>query len=134
MEEESRKETETADFERKRKEAEDLAEAKTAKNRAKRQKKKERAKAKPSEKGGAGEGGGQGGTSEAPLKKRRLVNGKELVFRRPGEESDEEEEGAARAQAGAEEPESADEAGPQPETEETPRIVSEQRIIIHEDD
>lgn len=27
-----------------------------------------------------------------PLKKRRLVNGKELVFRRPGEGSDDEDE------------------------------------------
>ncbi len=30
---------------------------------------------------------------EAPFKKRRLVNGKEVVFRRPGEDSDEEDGG-----------------------------------------
>jgi len=62
------------------------AEAKTAKNRAKRQKKKERAKGiKPAEGGGKATG-----ASEQSLKKRRVVNGKELVFRKPGEESDEE--------------------------------------------
>jgi hypothetical protein len=34
-------------------------------------------------------------TSEAPLKKRRLVNGTELVFKRPGEDSDDDDEGGA---------------------------------------
>ena len=83
-----------AEFERKRKEAEELANAKTSKNRAKRQKKKERSKTK----GSAGEGGseshtieGDGNRTDLPLKKRRLVNGKELVFRQPGVESDEEQ-------------------------------------------
>ena len=83
-----------AEFERKRREADRLAEEKTLKNRAKRQKKKERSKAKES----VGEGGseshateGDANRTDAPLKKRRLVNGKELVFRQPGMESDEEE-------------------------------------------
>ncbi|KAF9227416.1 DUF1168-domain-containing protein [Gyrodon lividus] len=135
MEEQSRKEEETAEFEQKRKEAEDLAEAKTAKNRAKRHKKKERAKAKPSDK--AGDGGGQGGTSEAPLKKRRLVNGKELVFMKQGEESDEEEGEEPHGPCpGAEEFRSADGdgSGPQATVEEVARIATDQRITIHEDD
>ncbi|KIJ18767.1 hypothetical protein PAXINDRAFT_110390 [Paxillus involutus ATCC 200175] len=133
MEEESRKEAETTEFERKRKEAEDLSEAKTAKNRAKRQKKKDRAKAKPSEKAGAGESNGQGsGTSEAPLKKRRLVNGKELVFRKQGEESDEE----GQEPHSLEEFHSADdnEPGLQITAEEAARIATERRITFHEDD
>lgn len=124
MEDEARIESETAEFERRRKEAEDTAEAKTAKNRAKRQKKKERAKVKPSDKGD-----GNDGTQEAPLKKRRLVNGKELVFRKPGEESDEEE---------VDDAEERDKVGLQDDLEAEqvpqPRIAQEQRIIFHEDD
>ena len=83
-------ETEAAEFENKRREAEETSNAKTAKNRAKRQKKKEKVKMK---------GNGQDNDSsrpntehtstDLPLKKRRLVNGKELVFRRPGDSSDE---------------------------------------------
>jgi hypothetical protein len=83
-----------SEFERKRKEVDRLADEKTSRNRAKRQRKKERSKAKES----VGEGGceshateGDGNRTDAPLKKRRLVNGKELVFRQPGLESDEEE-------------------------------------------
>ncbi|KAG8213871.1 hypothetical protein J3R82DRAFT_10615 [Butyriboletus roseoflavus] len=137
MEEQARKEKETEEFERRRKEAEDLAKAKTAKNRAKRQKKKGRAKTKSSDKPGPGEG--QSGTSDVPLKKRRLVNGKELVFRKPGEESDEDEdedededgpETSAREEPRA--PADSDEPDPQPA--ETPCIATEQKIIIHEDD
>lgn len=123
-------ETEEAEFERKREEAEATAEAKTSKNRAKRQKKKERSK-----KGGAaaedkadsstGHGDKEGGS--APIKKRRLVNGKELVFRRPGEDSDDE----------------GDEGAPAPSTEplvneeqiaDVPQVLDTPRIIIHEDD
>ncbi|KAM5531654.1 hypothetical protein V8D89_014706 [Ganoderma adspersum] len=98
MEDEAQKEAEVAEFEQKKREWEDAAEAKTAKNRAKRQKKKERAKGKGAENGGAklsAAGAGSGTSGEqpsAPLKKRRLVSGKELVFRRPGEEGSEEEE------------------------------------------
>lgn len=120
----SLQEVEEAAFERKRREAEELAESKTAKNRAKRQKKKERSKTK----GSAPEGQG-GGASDAPIKKRRLVNGQELVFRKPGEESDSDNE---------------ETVGPQvvplvdtTESEtpaETPQILDAPRITIHEDD
>ncbi|KAG2150594.1 DUF1168-domain-containing protein [Suillus clintonianus] len=127
MEDEARIESETAEFEKKRKEADDVAEAKTAKNRAKRQKKKERAKVKPSEKGE-----GKDGAQEAPLKKRRLVNGKELVFRKPGEESDEEEVDAPadHDKVGLQDVLEAEQVPP----EEAPRVAQEQRIIFHEDD
>lgn len=123
-------ETEQAAFERKRREWEEQAEAKTAKNRAKRQKKKERAR---SGKGEEQDGGPRGemssaGPSEVPLKKRRLVNGQELVFRRPGEESDEDEGevGPMLSATGGEE-ESADQSTAVP-------VVEAQRIIIHEED
>ena len=82
------------EFEQKKREWEDQAEAKTAKNRAKRQKKKERSKGKGNKDKDGGGSGDEGRTldtpSSAPLKKRRLVNGKELVFKRPGEDSDDE--------------------------------------------
>jgi hypothetical protein len=81
------------EFERKRKEAEEAAEAKTAKNRSKRQKKKERAKNKDSSRETATESAGAEETEErvtAPFKKRRLVNGETLTFRRPGDESEDE--------------------------------------------
>ncbi|KAJ7072278.1 hypothetical protein C8F01DRAFT_1215996 [Mycena amicta] len=119
IEETAQKETETAEFERKRREAEELAESKTAKNRARRQKKKERAK---------GKGGAAEKNSEAPLKKRRLVNGQELVFRRPGEASDSEED--------------EEESGPQAPIEKTelaaaheeqPILDTALRITIHDD-
>lgn len=126
-------EADTAEFERKRKEAEDLAESKTSKNRAKRQKKKERSKGK----GPAGEDGteprGADGTrkgSDAPIKKRRLVNGKELVFRRQGEDSDGEE-----VQGDANEPNlPEDEPAEEDVTPEAPKVVDAVRIMIHEDD
>jgi hypothetical protein len=76
------------EFDERKRQREEEAEAKTAKNRAKRQKKKERAKGvKPAE---GGEKKTAGASEEQSLKKRRVVNGKELVFRKPGEESDEE--------------------------------------------
>ena len=75
-----------SEFEERKRQREEEADAKTAKNRAKRQKKKERAKGvKPTEGRKAA-----GPSEEQSLKKRRVVNGKELVFRKPGEESDEE--------------------------------------------
>jgi hypothetical protein len=71
---------------------EEIAEAKTAKNRAKRQKKKERAKAKPGKAEGENtKNYGDASAADLPIKKRRLVNGKELVFKKPGEASDDEE-------------------------------------------
>ncbi|KAI0743932.1 hypothetical protein C8Q80DRAFT_1272556 [Daedaleopsis nitida] len=132
MEEEAQKEAELAEFEQKKRQWEEAAESKTAKNRAKRQKKKERAKGKSTEKGteevGPGAGSGANGSqAEAPFKKRRLVSGKEMVFRRPGEEDSDEEEG--------------DDVGPMPNanistTDDASAvpIVDAQRITIIEDD
>ncbi|KAG8734034.1 hypothetical protein FRC11_013090 [Ceratobasidium sp. 423] len=86
MEEASKKEQETAEFEAKKREREEQSEAKTAKNRARRQKKKNRAM-------GKGAQDGAGGNSEDPTKRRRLAaDGANVVFRRPGESSDEEDE------------------------------------------
>jgi len=83
-----RQESVTREFEEKKRQREEEAEAKTAKNRAKRQKKKERAKGvKPA----GGEGQVAGASDQQSLKKRRVVNGKGLVFRKPGEESDDDE-------------------------------------------
>ncbi|KAJ3526671.1 hypothetical protein NMY22_g10073 [Coprinellus aureogranulatus] len=96
LEEEAEKEQVNAEFERKRKEAEEAAEAKTAKNRAKRQKKKAKAKGGPSnsksESNDASNPNPAASESSAPLKKRRLVNGQELVFKKPGEESEDDDE------------------------------------------
>ncbi|KAJ7497343.1 DUF1168-domain-containing protein [Mycena latifolia] len=128
LEETSQKEAETAAFERKRREAEDLAESKTAKNRAKRQKKKERSKTK-----GSTTENGQGENDDAPMKKRRLVNGAALVFRKPGEESESEDEEAVGPQAAPVVGSST--ATAEPETPvEMPRILDGPRIVIHEDD
>ncbi|KAF9012369.1 hypothetical protein BDQ17DRAFT_1343762 [Cyathus striatus] len=95
LEEESQKEVITAEFERKRKEAEEVANLKTAKNRAKRLKKKAKSKSKSGHAEGspnAREVAGDVTASDIPIKKRRLVNGKELVFRKPGDSDDEDEE------------------------------------------
>jgi len=126
LDETAQKEADTAEFERKRKEAEELADAKTAKNRAKRQKKKERSKGK----GASGEQG------EGPTKKRRLVNGKELVFRKPGDDSEGEGDEDANPDTSSapvptvEEPE---EQAVSPIAE-APQVVESTRIVIHEDD
>lgn len=68
---------------------------------------------------------------DVPLKKRRLVNGAELVFKKPGEASDDEsddEEGPVPAQ----------EAEVQPTLHETMeerhRVVETNRVTIVEDD
>ncbi|KAF9475760.1 DUF1168-domain-containing protein [Pholiota conissans] len=86
LEEASTNEIEEAEFEKKRRAMEEVAEAKTAKNRAKRQKKKERLKAKLA---GKSEGDVkivvENSAADLPIKKRRLVIGKELVFKKPGE-------------------------------------------------
>ncbi|KAI0032456.1 hypothetical protein K488DRAFT_70609 [Vararia minispora EC-137] len=92
----AREETEVAEFEARKRQREEEAEAKTAKNRAKRQKKKERAKAGKGTEGKEGtdgkEGGAGEGRAEPPLKKKRLVNGAEVVFRKPGEGSEGEDD------------------------------------------
>jgi len=91
MEETAKKETETEEFERKRKEREEHADAKTSKNRAKRMKKKERQMKGKDKESEASQDGPASAGGDGPIKKRRLVNGSELVFRAPGEESDEDE-------------------------------------------
>ncbi|KAF9529355.1 hypothetical protein CPB83DRAFT_262420 [Crepidotus variabilis] len=135
LEDESAKEAEVAEFERKRKEAEDITNAKTAKNRAKRQKKKDRAKTVKEEKKEEGEGvvdssRDSGKSSGAPLKKRRLVNGTELVFKKPGEGSDEDSEGEGPAPAQREEEDEA----PTSTVTEQPAVIETARIMIVEDD
>ncbi|EIW82924.1 DUF1168-domain-containing protein [Coniophora puteana RWD-64-598 SS2] len=127
MEDDARKEKETAEFERKRKEAEDLAEAKTAKNRAKRQKKKDRMKGKATERSGDG---ADDTSADVPLKKRRLVNGKELVFRRPGEDSEEEDEHGPSVSLSAD----AENVEDILQLANVPVAVEERRITIHEDE
>ncbi|KDQ57522.1 hypothetical protein JAAARDRAFT_35232 [Jaapia argillacea MUCL 33604] len=137
LEEQSEKETVEAEFERKKREWEEQAEAKTAKNRSKRQKKKEKArlaKDVPSEKaddlsvGGASASGG-------PIKKRRLVNGKELVFKRPGEGSDDEGVGAEEGNNGDVGHSLPGDSPTLPSlTEQAPVVTDGPRIIIHEDD
>ncbi|KAI0342104.1 DUF1168-domain-containing protein [Trametopsis cervina] len=126
MEDEAAKEALEAEFEAKKRERDSKADAKTAKNRAKRQKQKERAKGgKHDGKDGASGGRADGG-AEVPLKKRRLVNGQELVFkRRDGEDSDSDEVGPMPTRTEEEDVPAASEAVP---------VVLAQRIIIHEDD
>ena len=82
----------TREFEEQQRQWREAEEAKTAKNRAKRQKKKERARqgnASSNKTGGGGATQDGNSTSDAPLKKRRLVNGTEMVFKKPGEEGGE---------------------------------------------
>lgn len=110
------------EFDTKRKQAEDFADAKTAKNRAKRQKKKgARTKNTNSDAPGADNVDASG-----TFKKRRLVNGDALVFKRPGDSDDED----------------AADTGPQPtavsaapDALPTPAvaILEEPRITIHDD-
>lgn len=117
---------------------EEIANAKTAKNRAKRQKKKERSKTK----GGHKEEGESNSTetanksSDAPLKKRRLVNGEELVFKRPtdgSEEDSDEDEQRHRPSYSAEEHNPSTVATGYP-GENTPNTIETARITILEDD
>lgn len=73
-----------------------MANVKTAKNRARRQKKKDRAKASKEtdkETNSSSRNNADNSLPDVPLKKRRLVNGAELVFKKPGEASDEESDG-----------------------------------------
>jgi len=87
-------ETAAQEFERKKREREEAADAKTAKNRAKRQKKKVgRTKGKDSTQPattGNASGGGSGGVDDGlPVKKRRLVSGHQVVFRAGDDDGDE---------------------------------------------
>ncbi|KAL0956543.1 hypothetical protein HGRIS_002684 [Hohenbuehelia grisea] len=131
MEEESQKEAELAEFERRRQEAEAQAEAKTSKNRAKRQKKKDRAKTKSQTAESGGGGGARAADSDAPIKKRRLVSGKELVFKRPGEESDEDGDGSDHETHTAS---AMNHLAVASDSTNLPKVVEEPRITIIEDD
>ncbi|EIN11318.1 DUF1168-domain-containing protein [Punctularia strigosozonata HHB-11173 SS5] len=130
LEEEAQKETLEAEFERKKREREEAAAAKTNKNRAKRQKKKERTKVgkekDASTDGHAGDG--------VPLKKRRLVNGAEVTFKRPGEESDDEDEGASGPQPADGRQDEGDEETRTVEHTGTTPLAETHQIVIHEDD
>ncbi|KAG8681632.1 hypothetical protein FRC09_017348 [Ceratobasidium sp. 395] len=88
MEDASKKEQEIAEFEQRKREREEQSEAKTAKNRAKRQKKKNRAMGK------AGQANAEATSiGEDPTKRRRLAaDGASIVFRRPADASDEDDE------------------------------------------
>lgn len=128
-------EAEEAEFEAKKRQWEQEADAKTAKNRAKRQKKKERAKGKGTEHGAGGGAGAQAGdrdgkASDVPLKKRRLVNGQELVFKRRGDESDEEDEDVGPLPDTA----TASASGAEVGQDAIPVVDVHQRIVIHEED
>lgn len=111
-----------------------MANSKTAKNRAKRQKKKERSKkgGKESEKEIQVVEGEDGTRLDAPLKKRRLVNGKELVFRQPGEESDEDRDASPSLSPENREPRAVKDA---PDKGiDIPPLVDLPTITIHEDE
>ncbi|KAE9411434.1 DUF1168-domain-containing protein [Gymnopus androsaceus JB14] len=135
LEEASRKETEDAEFKRKREEAEANAEAKTAKNRAKRQKKKGKSKNTEVASGAGSSSRGDGGDgNSAPLKKRRLVNGRELVFKKQGEEDSDAEESDEAEQNIPDAPviDSAPLDTNVSDAAQPPAVAS--KIIIHEDD
>lgn len=106
-------------------------EAKTAKNRARRQKKRERAKQNSGKSEEASKSDRMPGDSEAPelpLKKRRLINGKELVFRKPGEESGDESDDGLQPLSEEQHPLAT------PESLVPLPVAEEAKIIIHEDD
>ncbi|KAH8828045.1 hypothetical protein DL96DRAFT_1709353 [Flagelloscypha sp. PMI_526] len=128
MQEQSAKEIRDLEFAQQKQEAEAALEAKTAKNRAKRQKKKEaRGKAKATTTKSTGDG-----TSEAPFKKRRLIDGsKELMFRKPGEDSDEHSDEDAVSPSLA--PDTTNSMVTNPAVETQAPIVEVPRITIHED-
>lgn len=132
-------EAEAADFESRKRDREEVADAKTAKNRAKRQKRKA---ARKGGKGKAGSGSDSDSNDDndngSEVKKKRVLggDGKAVVFRKPGEDSDGEEgdvgpvpePSALRFKADAsktavEEPESAPVA-----------VVDVAAIVIHDDD
>lgn len=105
----------------KRKQAEDIAEAKTAKNRAKRQKKKG-AKSKNTNSEAPGDNVDSSGT----FKKRRLVNGDAMVFKRPGESDDEDTVDTGLQSKAVP-------AVPEPLPTPAVAIIEEPRITFHED-
>ena len=125
----SPQETEDAEFERKRREAEEITHAKTAKNRLKRQKRKEKVKMKGNgQDNETSQPGAEHTSTDLPLKKRRLVNGKELIFRRPGDSSDEDlEETTGQPDS------SLRQSSPTLVTKYTPVVLETSKITIQED-
>ena len=111
---------------------EETADAKTARNRAKRQKKKGRYKGK-SDDSEVAKDGSQRLNADLPIKKRRLVNEEELVFRKPGEGSDDDESHNERGHL-----ETRDDVPLLNRSDiqdaETPAFVQTSRIIIVEED
>jgi len=134
LEETSQKEAIDAEFEQKKKKMEEAADAKTAKNRAKRQKKKERSKAKSNGEEQSDVRNMEGGDnkSDIPIKKRRLVNGKELVYRKPGEGSGDDENDEEQL----DQPDTVDDFRERTSNTivETFPVLNAPRITIHEDD
>ena len=118
-----RQESDQREFEQRKQEREQVLDAKTAKNRAKRQKKKEKAKAASKETPKV-----DGQQDDGPIKKRRLVNGKELVFKkRDDRESDDEEIGPAPNEL----PSATNEENGPPTAMPASDVA---RIVVHEDD
>lgn len=119
-------EQEAAEFERRKREREEQSNAKTAKNRAKRQKKKNRAMGKGADADGAG-------TGEDPTKRRRLAaDGANVIFRRPGDASDEEDDEDESPAFAIPRPSSLDESS-LPELPPDVKIAEPTQIIIHDD-
>jgi hypothetical protein len=118
-----------AEFEQKKREADGLAESKTARNRAKRQKKKNRSRTKGSTNEDVASG------TSSPMKKRRLVNGKELVFKAPGDNSDGNDDDddtfdrpeIPDTEATADQSDEAENPG-------SIQVASTSTVVIHEDD
>lgn len=140
------KEQETAEYERRRKEREELTGAKAAKNRAKRMKKKERAKikGKEAEQRPSEANANPGDDGSAPFKKRRLVNGAEIKFQQPGEYDDDRDGGGGGDGSDRRDDEdrsdvsdnNEDVGPPHPSEVESviPIPVVEQKIVIHDSD
>jgi len=115
-------ETDQREFEQRKREREQALEVKTAKNRAKRQKKKEKAKTASKE---ASKADGQ--QDDGPIKKRRLVNGKELVFKKKDDrESDDEEIGPT--------PDDQPSASGEDDSPATVPASDVAKIVVHEND
>lgn len=125
----------TKEFEDKKRQWEEEANAKTSKNRAKRLKKKERSKTKPAR----DEDDDSLNTPDtrrpdAPLKKRRLVNGAEVIFQKPrGEDedcssADDEGPGPTPLQV----PEPQDPSSFAPDISQVP-VIDSPKIVIHDD-
>lgn len=120
-------EADQMEFDLKKRERDEEAEAKTAKNRAKRQKKKGKSK-------GGREDGGDRMSVDGPIKKRRLVNGKELVFKKREDGSGDEDEDVEPEAVAVVAP------GPSARPKEVPTepiaqpAVDTAKIIFHDDD